>query len=241
MNNKMKLFSITALLLLVTACATPPPTISFTEPASKEAKIAVVYVEPQKSRANYTGNIGLLDFAIIAAANSGLNNHLEGLSFDDYIQLPKDLSAALIEKGYSAVVAEKPMPIDLAKKLKNHKQGVSRNDYSRYKEDLDVDHVLIIRMPHAGTTRPYYGFMPVMEPMATASLWAELVEIETNKVMWYQNLSTKTLIPGPWDEKNYPNLTNSVYTSVNQVIEMLKADMKNPIIGENSAADKASI
>ncbi|MDZ7925442.1 MAG: hypothetical protein U5M23_15650 [Marinagarivorans sp.] len=217
---------ITALgLSLFAGCASIPATIPFTAPVKADAKIGILLSENSKASANYTGSIGLLDLAIIATANSKLNKHLGELKFTSFDEMGTKIEAMLDEKGFDASVIETRLDNKTANKLKTHKDGTSLNDYSTYKQKYGLDYILVLRMEHIGTTRPYYAPVPTAPPTATATIWGELVNLQDKKVSWYRLTNTNLSIPTPWDEEGFPNLTNEVYSSLEKTIESIKHDL----------------
>lgn len=231
MFRAFRLTSIFLLLSLVVGCVSLPDPVPFSMPKVDETKLGIVLVEQSEASATYTGSIGLLDLAIISAANSSLNKHLKTLSFDDYQALPVTLKESLESKGYDVVI-KKQLSLDEGKKLKLPKNGQSQNTgyYTEMGLSDNVDYLLVLRSGALGTTRPYYGPVPTANPLTNANIIVELTDLKTSKVLWYKVATSQQVIQEPWDESKagYPNLTSGLFSSVNQAIEMLKADVENP-------------
>lgn len=189
----------------------------------KDIKVGVLLAEPKQAEPFFTGSIGLLDLAVIYGMNTSLNDHLKTLEFKSFSKVSAGFASILKEKGYIVDIIDKPLPRADVSKLKLHENGKSPNDYSKYIGKYD--RILLVRIGSIGTTRDYYGPLPTSEPVATATLIGELVDIKTGKVYWYQNLLATKVIPEPWDEKEqgFPNLTNSVYSALDESTEKLKA------------------
>ena len=210
------------LVFLTVGCVSIPSAIKLDETAdTKNIKVGVLLAEPKQADTFFTGSIGLLDLAIIYGMNESLREHLKTLEFKGFSKVGTGFTDILKEKGFVAELIEQPMPRAEANKLKLHENGKSPNDLSSYADRYD--RVLLLRIGSIGTTRDYYGPLPTSEPVATATLIGELVDVKTKKVYWYQNLSATKVIPEPWDEQGYPNLTNSVYAALNDSTEKLKA------------------
>ncbi len=221
MKNIIRVVAI-LLVALTVGCVSIPSAIKLDETADiKDVKVGILLAEPVQADTFFTGSIGLLDLAIIYGMNQSLRDHLKTLDFKGFSKAGTGFAGILEEKGFVAELIEQPMSREAASKLKLHENGKSPNDLSSYADRYD--RVLLLRIGSIGTTRDYYGPLPTSEPVATATLIGELVDVKTKKVYWYQNLSATKVIPEPWDEQGYPNLTNSVYAALNDSTEKLKA------------------
>lgn len=239
--NITRAFFVVALVAMVGCVAVQQP-ISFSlSPETAKGSIGIVQVESPVPGAQYTGNIGLLDLAIIAAANGGLNKHLKQQDFAaDYQKLPTELQGILEAKGYKVVMIDKDINTKVAAKFKAPVKGVNKTNFSSYKTQYGVDHLLILAMPSVGTTRSYYGPIPTSEPLATATISVELVDLNSNKVEWFSRETSSHVIEKPWDEgsKNWPNLTNAVFTSVDEAVKLIKTELQSPELAEQKLSLK---
>jgi hypothetical protein len=225
MKNITRILVILVVVLMA-GCVSIPPAIDLAiHEESNDIKVGVLLAEPKQAEPHFTGSIGLFDLAVIYAMNKSLSAHLKTLEFKTFSDIRAGFVNVLEEKGFIVDIIEKPLPKVVADKLKLHKNGKSSNDYSSYADKYD--YILLIRIGSIGTTRDYYGPIPTSEPIATATLIGELVDIDTGRVYWYQNILATKLIPEPWDEKEqgYPNLTNAVYVALNDSAEKLKASL----------------
>ena len=229
--KQIKLFSIFFIIPILCGCVTAPKPIAFSTHPQENTKIGVLLSEHPKAGALYTGSVALLDWGIIEAANVSLNKHLKTLSFDDDHHLFFEQAEAVLRKrGYLVEIVNERMPFEFAIKLKTHENGITQNDYTIYKEKYGLKHLLIVRINGMGTTRPYSGFIPTAPPVATATIWGELVDLESKNVLWYQTVTANKVIPEPWDEKNsgYANLTNSIYSVLNDASKKIFVLLQYP-------------
>jgi hypothetical protein len=229
------------LLLSLVGCASVQKPVSFNAVPDEKRSIGIVQVEAPDAAAAYTGSIGLLDLAIISAANGGLNKHLKAQKFTaDYQELPKDLKKILEAKGYKTVLIEKPISLKAAAKFKSPKNGVNTNDFSKYKQDHGITDILIVSLFSVGTTRSYYGPVPLTEPAAQAVIRGMLVNLDNNKLEWFSTATSSKTIEKPWDEsaKNWPNLTNAVYVAMNEATKLVKTEVENPQLVNKETALK---
>lgn len=226
------------LVLLASGCATVSQPINYSGVTEENARIGILLAEPADATTAYTGQIGLLDYAIIAGMNDGLDEYLATLTFDDYLNLPSELATIVSKQGQTPIIIEPRMSLEKSKELKAHKDGISSNNYSEYQQQNELDYLLVVRLASIGTTRPYYGPVPTAEPSSQAIVWGELVDLDDNRVLWFRNVSTVSAIPEPWDEAdtNYPNLTDSVYEALNSSLETIRAELAGSKVSPKTAA-----
>lgn len=238
-SKSVSRFFFLSILISLVGCASVQQPVSFDLKPESNLSIGVVQVAPPEPGAQYTGNIGLLDLAIIAAANGGLNKHLKTQEFaNDYQSLPKEVGNILESKGYKVVVIDKDIDIKSAAKFKAPQKGINKTDFSKYKTEHGITHLLVLKMPMVGTTRSYYGPVPLTEPTAQAIINAMMVDLQSNKLEWYSTATSSKVIEKPWDEgnKKWPNLTNSVFTAVNEATKLIKTELENPSLVNQQAS-----
>lgn len=205
-------------------CVTPQAPIQLA--ANVQGKtVLVVQGELPQAETQYTGSVGLLDYGIISAANASLDKHLKALTFPEYQMTISTLEKKLAEKGLNITHYEKKLTADEMAKIKDAKDGKNMTDLTTYLAKSTSDYVLFVLPGHLGTTRPYYGPVPTAEPVAVAAVTIQLIDVKTKELKWYSQINATNTITAPWDEKNFPNLTNAVYKSVNDLSRMLDAEL----------------
>lgn len=232
-------FLFLSILVSLVGCASVQQPVSFNLKPEPSSSIGVVQVASPEPGAQYTGSIGLLDLAIISAANGGLNKHLKTQEFGaDYQSLPKEVGKILESQGHKVVMIEKDIDLKVAAKFKAPQKGLNKTDFSKYKSEHGITHLLVLRMPMVGTTRSYYGPVPLTEPTAQASINAMVVDLQSNKLEWYTTATSNKVIEKPWDEgdKQWPNLTNSVFTAVDEATKLIKTELENPDLVNKQAS-----
>jgi hypothetical protein len=77
--------------------------------------------------------------------------------------------------------------------------------------ETGADQVLVLRLMYYGTSRSYYGFIPISEPQGFAAVDGSLIDKE-HKILWNTGDSildsfVKEPVVGEWKQKpDYPNL-----------------------------------
>jgi hypothetical protein len=225
----------------VTGCAVQGP-VQFTAQLDNNKTIGIVRTDARVAETQYTGQIGLLDYAVISAVNSSVDKHLKTLDFFDYRQVSQEIDAVLKGRGFKTLIIDEVIDLKTADKFKDPKDGKNKNDFSRFQKDYGVDYLLLVKMGAIGTTRSYYGPVPLTEPMSQAILVGQMIDLHTNELVWYRVATAQTMIQTPWDEADsqYPNLTNAVYSSLNDAMRMLEQDLKMPATTNASAIGATS-
>lgn len=220
------------LVLGVTACATtpqPPVDLPAAYWSGNNAKIGVLKATPRQAAAVYTGSIGILDYAIISATNSSLTSHLETLDLSEFDDVEKSIHTTLKDKGLNVVTIDEA--VDPAKESTYKTEaGAKMVDLSRFKTSHAIDQALLISLDTVGTTRSYYGPIPTSEPSVVVVATGRLIDLSTQKVLWYQQSNRVAAIPQPWDESNlkFPNLTNTIYKELDSAkTQLLQSFMKS--------------
>lgn len=226
----LRLFISFCLLLALYGCAAvqKPIHLSSETLSQKDKRIGLLYTEPAKATTSYTGSIGLLDYAIIASANQGLDKHLETLKFPEYEDFIRTIKEDIEKNGGEIVIIDTPLTRASAEELKAPKEGKSNNNFSTYQNKYNLDMLLLINFKTTGTTRSYYGFIPTSEPTAQTIITGQLVDLNTNQLLWYSNSISQKVISSPWDESDigYPNLTSSVYQSLNDTLKAINYELE---------------
>jgi hypothetical protein len=212
--------------LLATGCVSVQEPVPLQPIANQTAKVGVMYVEAVPAETQYTGSIGLLDYAIIAGVNKSLDTYLKSLTFEDYPVLVNEVTSKLQAKGFNAQLIDPPISLDLAKKIDLPKENKNDSDFSAITKGQDIDYLVLIQKPAIGTTRSYYGPVPTSEPLAMVALRVEMVELATGNLLWYRNLREVATIDTPWDEPDtYPNMTNSIYKNFNTAMQKVLLEL----------------
>ncbi len=243
----MRLFKLVfsfSLLLTLIGCATVQQPMPLSSNIFNDTKrVGVVFTEAPTAETQYLGDIGLLDYAIISSANTGLDEYLATLPFDEYQELQNSIVTKLKNKGVNIVVIDKAISSEERKNLKSPSEGKSKNDFSRYKSEYNLDMLMLIDFRAIGTIRNYYSFIPTSEPQTRTVINGQLIDLSTNDLHWYSNALSIKDIPEPWDEpdNNYPNLTTSLYQSLNEVIQVLNYELDgNGPLNIKSAANSST-
>ncbi len=219
----MKKIGIFILLSILSGCATVTKPVSLNPSfwENKQQTIGVAVTKSQPPTANMTGNQGLLDLAINRGNASKLIDYLEKLELPKLNAISDDFITQLQARGFQVKKIEQPIDTSKLEKFsgKSETKQFSDMDYRKFKEQ-GLDRLLIVSVDRVGTTRNYYGFIPTNPPQADIALRGQLVDLNTNELLWYTNDITNSPIAEPWDQPNsFENVTLSVKANADQGIE----------------------
>ena len=162
-----------------------------------------------------TGSQGLLDIAINRGNASSIIEHLQTINVSDYNKAVPELSAALTEQGFTTVAI--PENIDEAslpefKEPSNAgEKAYSEHDFRDLRDKYEINRMIMVRMKAVGTQRNYYGFIPTGAPYAITRASCELIDLNTNELLWRKPLEQIIAVDGDWDQPpSYQNITRAV-------------------------------
>ncbi len=211
-------------LLALTGCATPqgpvPLDQSFWAEQQEHIGVAITDVPPPQTL--LAGNQGLLEYAINMAATSGMRSKVEKWDTSSLKAFPKDVVNVLNERGYQAQVLDQPLNLQTMKKVKSTKLGYSEIDYTALKAEQKIDKLVVFVVTSTGVLRTYYSVIPTSAPVTQVVVSAYVIDLDDNRLLYYQPFVTNRAAEGEWDEgPEYPNLTNAYYQALDQTQQNL--------------------
>ncbi|MBI5523065.1 MAG: hypothetical protein HY910_10580 [Desulfarculus sp.] len=200
----------------------------------RQAKIGVLVMNPAAPRAMRTGDQRLLDLAINELANNSLESHLTKLRVDDHEKFCTDFIEGLVSKGMNVQRVSLPLDVNSLSEFEAPLDGsCETKDYRPYIQEAGVDKLIILSLPAMGTTRPYYGFVPLGPPKAICMFGGKMIEAKTNKLLWSYFYTSILAIPGNWDNPpQFPEVTARVFEAVNISRESVKKSFFGPSVAK---------
>jgi uncharacterized membrane-anchored protein len=233
------IFRFFALLTVAfsTGCATIQPPVSMSKDFwhSNGKTVAVNYVPLDRPSFYMEGDVRLLDYAIISAATANLSSHLKTLDSTDFDLVKDEVKLALEQQGFQVVVLEEPIDPEKLDSFSDPNSDdhiyFARKDYTPYQEKLNIDFLLNLRVSRMGVARMYHGFLPLADPRGIFDVHGEVIDLTSNKLLWYQDISESVSSNGNWDEPpSFPGLTNSFYIALDQARQRTVKKLKNPTV-----------
>ncbi|WP_323846178.1 hypothetical protein [Microbulbifer magnicolonia] len=215
--------SIAAIFAALVGCATPQVPVPLDQGfyTADNKTVGLMLEAPKTPGLALEGNIGLLDYAIIAAATSSLSSHIESQDLGEFLAVAEELSQSLENEGFQVVRLEVPAKAPKLAKFKDpdgkDTTYFAAKDHRTLAAEYQVDYLLKLTATSAGLARPYYGFIPTDAPRAVFNVHGEMIDMSSNQLLWYANINHAGYATGEWDEgPNFPGLTNTYYVVMNK-------------------------
>ncbi|MFC6633813.1 hypothetical protein [Microbulbifer taiwanensis] len=215
--------SFAAIFAALVGCATPQVPVPLDQSfyTADKKTVGLMLEAPKAPGLALEGNIGLLDYAIIAAATSSLTDHIEGQDLGEFLAVAEELSQNLENEGFELVRLQVP---EKAPKLAKFKDPDGKDttyfaakDHRTLADQYQVDYLLKLTATRAGLARPYYGFIPTDAPRAVFNVHGEMIDMSSNQLLWYSDIAHSAYATGEWDEgPSFPGLTNTYYVVMNK-------------------------
>ncbi|HEY8118152.1 MAG TPA: hypothetical protein VIE91_02820 [Methylophilaceae bacterium] len=220
----MKKLYIIMLSTFLFGCATVTKPVSLAPSfwENRQQSVGVAVTKSNHPEAFMTGNMGLLDIIINKGNAKNLIAHLEKLELPRLQQVSADFATQLQARGFNVKKIDQPIDPESMSKFSGQSSETiqySQLDYRKYKEQ-GIDRLLVISVDRVGTTRNYYGFIPTNPPQANLLIKGQLIDLNTNQLLWFTTVTNNSPIPEPWDQApTFENVTLSVNNNVEQGVE----------------------
>lgn len=196
--------TLIAALFLLSGCASTPKNIPLSDDFWKthSQNIVVAKTKAPVATLSEQGPIGLADYAIISAVNSGFNHYMKSMDVSWYSSLQQQFAKELNTRNIKAIV----YTTDTANKV----------NYKQIAAVTNSDNVLSIHLIGFGAVRDYYAMAPTDNPTAYCHLEGKLINAATGQVLWSYDVMAKEPVQGEWKQPpSYPNFTAALQKAEN--------------------------
>lgn len=184
-----------------------------------------------ESTAHMLGNQGLLDIAINQSNAKNMSERLKTADTQRIKEIPDHLTKQLEARGFKVKkldVGFDPKKFTEYKPVTNPEQFANR-DYRQLATAEEIDHLLLVTVARVGTARGYYGFIPLGPPRASVVITGQVVDLKTNKLLWYSNREVSIPIAEPWDEEpEFPNVMKAVAKGIEESANQFERSLLTP-------------
>ncbi|HMH18128.1 MAG TPA: hypothetical protein VK572_08275, partial [Burkholderiales bacterium] len=210
MKSSIRILAGVGLLLLLSACAVGPVAMNSEFWSQTDRGVGVAVAKLPEAMPHKVGSQGLLDIAINNAMADELSTSLKTVDLlSMYGGFRDEVTQRMKEKGMKPVLVQNPVDTETLKDFSTDDKSrtYAAKDFRPLKAGIgNVDRLLLVTVVAAGTQRPYYGFIPTGRPTALLRARGELIDLNTNEVLWRDNTMNVMEITDPWDRP--PNFAN---------------------------------
>jgi hypothetical protein len=196
-------------------------------------KVGVATLAAPKLAAYRAGSEGLLDMAINSAMSGSLEAHLQSLDASKFAAVADQYVEKLNERGLNARRLSKTVnPLTMSPFTSEAPGEFAERDLRPLAEQEGIDMLILLSLQQCGTTRKYYGFIPLGPPEALCVSKGELIDLRTNQIAWraYPEISEAILpVEGEWDQApDYRNVTLAIDKAMTRAQVFLLEDFFGP-------------
>ena len=224
----MRKIATLLLSFLLFGCATTlkPVSLNPTFWQNREKPLGIAVTKSEPPTAYMTGNQGLLDIAINRGNASKLIDYLAKLDLPKLNTVPDSFSSQLQARSFKVKKIAEPIDTSKLSKFsgKSESSQFAELDYRKFKDE-GIERLLLISVERVGTTRNYYGFIPTNPPQAELALKGQLIDLNTNELLWYTNDTYHQPIADPWEQAGFENVTAAINANNDQGIEKFEQSL----------------
>jgi hypothetical protein len=218
-----------ALIMGLIGCAPARMSVKPSFWKETQLKVGVATMPAPKLAAYHAGSEGLLDAAINSAMAGSLEAHLQSLDTSKFATVADQYVEKLNERGLSARrLAKTVNPLTMQPFTEQSSSEFAERDMRPLAEKEGIDMLILLSLQQCGTTRDYYGFIPLGPPKALCVSKGEMIDLKTNQITWraYPESKEATLpVEGEWDQApDYRNVTRAVDRAMAQAQVFLVED-----------------
>ncbi len=227
----MKFLSlIFAGIFILSGCSSLPAQTKV--PADKtvwqsKQKIGVYVNNVPKITTTFPGAGCLLCLAAASMANTSLTKQVETYKAKQLQQTKESVINILKAKGAEVVVIDSLIKDSVMKKAASPKNPHITKNYSIYKEQKDIDQLLVINFTFVGVSRSYSAYIPTSAPQATVNAEFYMIDTKTNDYTLFDPINIVRGAEGEWDKPpTFPGVTNAFYQAEEAVVDQVTATLK---------------
>lgn len=139
-----------------------------------------------------------------------LTHFVDGLRVDPAAGLSEELTDALRRAGAPAFALEGTVDLGALPVMRSDGPGFARRDFSPLRARYAVERLLVVEIRRFGIERARLGRTSLGEPKCVFDGVAYLVELENNRLAWYQAVSIARSAEREWNEPpDYPALDDA--------------------------------
>jgi hypothetical protein len=221
-----KILIISFLSIFLTGCATDPNVqLKNQFWQAKKKTVVVAGSTLPKPQLYQQGAQGILDIAISSAVTDGFSKYLSSFDLQPITDGKKEFVRRLRDKNMQVVISDDAINLNNLQDYKRDTKRYATKNFTQLNGQFDADDVLIISVKKIGAVRNYYGFIPLGAPKAFCNVEGQLVDLQTNEILWLHNAEVMLDVAGNWDQPTtYPNFSSTLNNTINMAKDELIND-----------------
>jgi ABC-type uncharacterized transport system auxiliary subunit len=225
---KKKLLLLFVSMVFLSGCAPKAINLDPSFWSDHQQTVAVAHATLKQGETYTVGNDGLLGHAFAYARLHTFEHYVQHNHIDTMQAFQARLLKQLKHKHVKAFVVDQAIDLDkLPRDSRNDNQFAAYN-LSSIRTQVDATHVLMVSVTKFGAERKANAsiFTSNSNPKAVCTLKGELVDLQTNHILWRHTFETTVTVPGKWDQPpNYPNFHRALVQAVNGSMDDLVAQL----------------
>ncbi len=190
-------------------------------------KIGVYVNTVPKITTSFPGAACLLCLAAASVANTSLTKQVETYQAKQLLQTKENVIKILKAKGVEVVVIDSLIKESTMKKVASPRNPHITKNYLIYKEQKDIDQLLVINFTFAGVNRNYAQYIPTSAPQAGINAAFYMIDTKTNDYTLFDPIKIVRGVEGEWDKPpTFPGVTNAFYQAEEAAVDQIAATLK---------------
>ncbi len=152
-------------------------------------------------------------------------HYLQSIRLDSIRLLPKEFVKRLRAKNIKTKLYSKEINVARLPNASEFYPGYATKDYRPLARKLGQHNLLIISVNEIGAERLYYGLIPMEEPNAVCELTGQIIDLDTNQILWRYTAKYFIPIKGKWNQPpNYLNFAKALKSAITNAKQDLLDD-----------------
>lgn len=231
LSGKPSFLLITLFTLVLSACGSTPlqSTVLLSNHAidKTSSKIGVYYELPNDIATTHIyGAECFLCASKASALTSALDSHLERTIDEEELEdIKETIFIEFKQRSDDVAYIELSQPMDKLPKFKGG-NGFATRDFRFLKEQLEIDYLVVIDFNAHGAAWRFDKDTPLGPPKGYINGVIFTVDLTTNALVQYQEISETVAPKGDWNQPNqFPNVTAAYFQAATNVREIIRKEL----------------
>lgn len=144
-----------------------------------------------------------------------VSKQAETLPVDDLKRLKAEVAERLRARGLDAVALDEDFDWKQYPEVEKKVPGIATHDLRDLQRRNGINQLVLLQVFQLGFHRKYATYFPSSDPVAQVAGQGMMIQLDSGRLTWYQDVLTRKEARGDWDEQpHYPGLTNAYFQAV---------------------------